>query len=410
MKLRAAFLIALVALLVRAADAAVKVSASSWQVGSTPAAAFDGDRFGTNSIWRGAPGETWTWQVDFGEGASVAIGSILQIQGDQDFVFQNAPKNYRWLGSRDGVDWTALDGGSVTNEHRLFRMLRLAKPVEVRFARLEILKAEGTYAALREVRFFAKTNAPSRFGEWIVVVNATDNPKLPGEGKEFIPLARRAHEEFLPAQQIWLDQFNDDFLSVEPRPLCVFISGSFKDWCEVRREDFRGMAEVLDHGRVPIWASCGGAQALAIIAENGVDREWDCPHCRDPKNPKTPIYTHIGHTAAKKCGDYSGCIFERGPHAVDVIKEDPAFANLGHEFQVMESHCGQIAYMPKGWEWLVGPGPDTLTKHQAFRRIDRPIYAAQFHIEMSGTPETSDEIMKNFLAIARDWGGYRTAP
>src|SRR5438067_2116426 len=140
MKLRAALLVAIAALLIRAAEAAVKVSASSWQVGSNPALAFDGDRFGTNSIWRGAPESTWTWQVDFGEGAAIKIGSILQIQGDQDFVFQNAPKNYRWLGSLDGVDWTALDGGSVTNEHRLFRMLQLDKPVEVRFARLEILE------------------------------------------------------------------------------------------------------------------------------------------------------------------------------------------------------------------------------------------------------------------------------
>jgi hypothetical protein len=275
--------------------------------------------------------------------------------------------------------------------------------------RMEIAEAMGDYPALREIAFFDATNSVVAFPEWTVVVNSTDDPKLPGEGKEFIPLARRAEGHFVPAQQIWLDRFNDEFLQIEPRPLCAFISGSFKDWCEVRREDFRGMSEVLEHDRIPIWASCGGAQALAIIAENGVDREWDCPHCRDPKNPKTPIYTHIGHTQMKKCGDYSGCIFERGPHAVEVVKKDAAFTGLSDGFQVMESHCGQIAYMPKGWEWLVGPGPGTLTKHQAFRRIDMPIYAAQFHIEMSGVPETSNQIMKNFLAIARAWGGCHAA-
>ena len=407
MQIRAAIFVALLALAIRANGSAIKVSASSWQVGSNPNAAFDGDRFSTNSIWRGAPANTWMWQVDFGTNGAVTIGSIFQIQGDHDFVFENAPKNYRWMGSLDGANWTALEGAAITNEHRLFRMMRLREPVQVRFARLEIFEAAGNYAALREVQFFPKTNARTRFPEWIVVVNATHDPKLPGEGKEFIPLARGVRNDYVPAQQVWLDSFNDDFLRIEPQPLCAFISGSFKDWCEVRREDFRGMAEVLDGGKIPIWASCGGAQALAIIADSGVDHEWDCPHCRDPKNPKTPIYTHIGHTEAKKCGDYSGCIFERGPHRVDVVKDDPVFAELGREFQVMESHCGQIAYMPRGWEWLVGPGPGTLTKHQAFRRIDRPIYAAQFHIEMSGTPETSNQIMKNFLAIAREWGGYR---
>jgi hypothetical protein len=410
MQIRAALFVALLGFWIPSSVSAIKVTASSAQAGFESAAAFDGERFDPKSSWHGAPGASWTWQIDFGEGATNTIGSVLLIQGDQDFVFQNAAKNYRWLGSQDGIAWRPIRGGAVTNEQRLFRVLRFDEAAQVRFARLEILKAAGNYPTLREVIFFPRTNSAVDFPEWVVVVNATDNPKLPGEGSEFIPLARRVTADFVPAQQIWLDRFNDDFLKIEPRPLCAFISGSFKDWCEVRREDFRGMAEVLHDGRIPIWASCGGAQALAIVAENGVDHEWDCPHCRDLKNPKTPIYTHIGHMAAKKCGDYSGCVFERGLHRVAVVKPDAVFATLGGEFTVMESHCGQIAYLPRGWESLVGAGPGTLTKNQAFRRADRPIYAAQFHIEMSGAPETSNAIMANFLRIAREWGGYHGEP
>jgi hypothetical protein len=37
---------------------------------------------------------------------------------------------------------------------------------------------------------------------------------------------------------------------------------------------------------------------------------------------------------------------------------------------------------------------------------DRPIYAAQFHIEKEGTPENSRILMSNFLGIAKQWGGY----
>jgi hypothetical protein len=36
----------------------------------------------------------------------------------------------------------------------------------------------------------------------------------------------------------------------------------------------------------------------------------------------------------------------------------------------------------------------------------RYVYAAQFHIEMAGTPENSHRIMANFLALAKSWGGY----
>ena len=43
---------------------------------------------------------------------------------------------------------------------------------------------------------------------------------------------------------------------------------------------------------------------------------------------------------------------------------------------------------------------------QCLRVADRYIYAAQFHIEMNGTPATSRAIMANFLRLAREWGGY----
>jgi hypothetical protein len=37
---------------------------------------------------------------------------------------------------------------------------------------------------------------------------------------------------------------------------------------------------------------------------------------------------------------------------------------------------------------------------------DRYVYAAQFHIDMAGTPENSRRIMANFLSLAKSWGGY----
>ena len=94
---------------------------------------------------------------------------------------------------------------------------------------------------------------------------------------------------------------------------------------------------------------------------------------------------------------------------MELEKEDPAFAGLGREFQVMESHCGQIEWPPKGWELIVTAGPGTKTKSQCLRLTgqpgepDVPVYAAQFHIELDGTPETSRTIMGNFLRLAREW-------
>lgn len=73
---------------------------------------------------------------------------------------------------------------------------------------------------------------------------------------------------------------------------------------------------------------------------------------------------------------------------------------------MVESHCGQIERAPKGWTLIATNGTGSLTKTQCLRRNDRYIYAAQFHIEMDGTPESSRVLMGNFLKLAKEWGGY----
>jgi len=92
-------------------------------------------------------------------------------------------------------------------------------------------------------------------------VNTTDKADLPGEGRQFIPLAKSCRGwDKLQAQQIWVGTFDNSFVGAEPRPLCAFLSGNFKDWCEVDRSGWRGVEEVLKARRLPLWASCGGAQ------------------------------------------------------------------------------------------------------------------------------------------------------
>ena len=328
--------------------------------------------------------------------------------GDHPFVFRDAPSKYVWQTSPDGRTYTDLPETQTDQERRLFRLHRLATRPAVQFLRLDIASAEGAAPVLREVEFFSDPDESVPFPDWTIVVNTTHDPKLPNEGQEFIPLARSISGwADLKAQQVWLRAFDLSFIRAEPRPLCAFLSGNFKDWCEVDRELWRGTQGVLQDGSLPLWASCGGAQGLAILAENGVDTPWDCPHCRDPKQPKTPIYTHIGHQGRAPCGDYSQCLFERGPHAVRQVADDPVFAGLPREFQIMESHCGQIEWSPPGWVRIAGPGQGTQTKTQCLRRADRYIYAAQFHIEMPGAPENSRRIMGNFLALAKQWNGDR---
>ena len=315
---------------------------------------------------------------------------------------RNAPKRYVWQASQDGKNWEDLKETFTSNERRMYRVHRLDAVRNLRWLRLAIATAEGDAPALREVEFFDNQHAEIPFPPWAIVVSTTGSKKVPGEGAaSFRRLARScAGWDQLQFQNVWLGDFDDAFIRLEPHPLCAFLSGNFIDWCQQNRQHWRGTAGILKAGRLPIWASCGGAQGLAIIAENGVDQPWECPQCRDPDHPLLPIYTHIAGSIKRKCGDYSGCVFERGPCTIRVVASDAAFAGLPNEFPVMESHCGQIEWPPRGWELIATCGARGKTKTQCLRLKDHLIYAAQFHIEMNGTPESSRRIMKNFLDLA----------
>lgn len=366
-----------------------------------------------SGAWLGhGPTGPWTWECRFPEPRPVA--AVLQHIGDHPFVLRHAPRDYTWEATTDGVTWQPLPGTRIRGERRLIRSFRWPRPWTVRGLRLTVTASgDGTAPALRSVDFLPPSDGPSAASPpWILVVNSTHDPALPGHGQEFIPLARSCPGwEKLAAQQVWVPDLDPALLAVEPRPLAIFLSGSFKDWCEVDRSHWRGVERVLRGRRFPIWASCGGAQALAILAHLGTDQPWDCPHCRPPHPRRPAIYGHVGHDSAGPfaCGDYAHCTFERGPHAITRVGHDPAFDDLPASFPAMESHCGQIEFVPRGWELVATAGPGTRTRQQCLRRRDAPIYAAQFHIEMAGTPETSRTIMANFLRLATAWSASTRA-
>lgn len=385
-----------------------EATSSSTSLDTAAQFAMDGDRFATETehVWKGESNQSqWVWTCAFER--PQAVGSILQIHGDDPTILRNAPREYCWQSTTESGEWEAIKSTTVVDETRTARIHRFERPITTRAVRLLIIAARGEYPTLREVEFYSDPLAKIEYPPWIALVSTLDTPSLPGPINGFIPLARScAGFELLEFQQVWLDTFQESWLAIEPRPLAAFLTGNFRDWCEVPREPWRGTQEVLRAGNLPIWAACGGAQGLGILADVGVDQPWDCPHCRDAENPRLRIYTHIGHTADKPCGDYSGCIGERGKFQVLQTARDPVFNGLPREFAIMESHVGQLAYVPDGWTLIATKGSDGLTDTQCMRVVDRPIYAAQFHLEMDGTPENSRLLLTNFLQVAKAWGGY----
>jgi hypothetical protein len=386
-----------------------QAAASSTAPGSAERGAIDGDRFSAAAgcYWRGTAGaKPWWWQVSFPKPHQV--GAILQINGDQLLSLHNAPRRYFWQASDDGRTWHDLKETETSCERRLFRIHRLKSVCRTRHLRLVILDSLGESPSLREVEFYDDNAAKIAFPDWIITLQTDESPKLSTGMSSFLALARQCPDwERLLAQQMWIGDFDERFVAAEPRPLCAFLGGNVTEWCKRTREPWRGVLEVLKGRHLPMWGACGGAQGMAILETVGVDQPWDCPRCRDPQHPRSPVYTHIGHTGPASCGDYSKCLGERGTFKMRVVARDPVFEGLPEVFAINESHVGQIAFLPTGWVRVVTKGPGALTENQCLRVQDRYIYAAQFHMESTkGTLENSRRIMANFLALARQWGGY----
>lgn len=345
-----------------AADRADQVFASSTVEGTSPAGAIDGDRFSTalESLWQGTSGSA-SWQMTFAEPRR--IGAILQIHGDDPEVLRNAPRNYIWQTSSDGRNWHHLLETMTYHEKRLFRIHRLREAVETRHIRLLINLSHGL-PAVREIEFYEEVDAEIAFPDWIIGVSSLEDPDSAAITRNtFIRLARLCEGwETVPAQCLWHGDFDPDFVSVEPRPLCAFFSGSHLEWCQRSREPWRGVQEVLQSRRLPMWGACG---------------------------------------------DYRQNVAERGLFQMRITAEDPVFSGISEIFTIHQSHIGQIDYVPEGWIRVVTRGPGAHTVNQCLRVVDAPIYAAQFHMETyAQTLETSKTITTNFLRMAKQWGGY----
>lgn len=386
-----------------------ETSASSTMVGTSAAGPVDENRFSTaaDNLWKGDPQHTtWWWAVGFG--SQRQVGAILQINGDGELTFRNAPVDYVWQATSDGTNWEDLPETRVTNERRMFRLHRLRQARQVRGLRLVVFRASGEAPALREVEFYPEPDSTVPFPDWAIIIHTEVKVVTPPDTPHlFVNLIRECPEwSSLQFQQIPYREVDETFVAAEPHPLCALLTGSGTEWCQVSPEGWKGVEAILKKGHLPMWGACGGAQVLAILWEHGTEGRWDCPRCRNPEKPLAPVYTHIGHTGEAPCGDYSKNIGERGKFTVRLVARDPAFEGLPELFETMESHYGQIAYVPPGWVRVVTKGPQGLTENQCLRVANRYIYAAQFHIELPGTPEPSRRIMSNFLRLAKEWGGY----
>lgn len=90
---------------------------------------------------------------------------------------------------------------------------------------------------------------------------------------------------------------------------------------------------------------------------------------------------------------------EFGAVRVRVVREDPLWAGLPLEFEVMTGHREEVAALPAGF---VALAEGDACRIQAMRHESRPIYGLQFRPEdPRGARLAARGIIRNFLVIAR---------
>ena len=281
------------------------------------------------------------------------VGAIVQIHGDHEFALRNAPRDYVWQTSQDGMTWEDLKETATDDERRTFRIHRLrSEPTGPMAEARSIASAEGDAPASARGRvLWRPASRRSRFLPGRSWSAQPAQARFPARGApRFIawpgPLRAGVSSSFRTSG--WVIS-TSEFIAIEPRPLCAFLSGNFIDWCQQNRDHWRGTAAILRDWKPADLGLVRRGSGAGDPCRDRVDRPWDCPQCRDPEDPQLPIYTHIARLRPAQVRRLLRLCLRAW-----AVHDPAAFSRPGlpsvclTEFRAMESHCGQIEWAPEG--------------------------------------------------------------
>ena len=89
-------------------------SASSYNSGYEPFKAFDGSSTGSTIGWKTNSGNSGWLQIDFGENTKICGFTLHSGKNGGYYLHQSSPKNFKLIGSYDGVKWNDINEYATT--------------------------------------------------------------------------------------------------------------------------------------------------------------------------------------------------------------------------------------------------------------------------------------------------------
>jgi GMP synthase-like glutamine amidotransferase len=163
-------------------------------------------------------------------------------------------------------------------------------------------------------------------------------------------------------------------------PAAIVISGCTTDWAEYDFATLEGLLATIRETPVPILGICGGHQLIGFAHGGawgplGALEEGD----DDPDPSFAP-----------------GQRKQRGFMPVAVDGNCRLFEGLGNAPTFFQSHYWQLTETPPGF---INRASSPWSTIQAIERIDRPVYAVQFHPERYDADHPDGErLLRNFFA------------
>lgn len=287
---------------------------------------------------------------------------MLGQYGDKD----GWPKNFHWLVSKDGLNWTKIKESEVTHSDT-YRIITDIENQKARFWRLEITDYTGYAPALNEIMLFtpAQPEIPNIPEEpYILVIGNQRN------GFTFTRLSERI-EELVPGLktvQIPFWKANMAVINALPKkPAAIVLSGNNASYNELPMFEYNGEYEIIRNTDIPIFGICAGCQMNAFA---------------------------YGYTRVHSMGwsDISAMQSPDERTKIDKVIDDQLFADTPNPFIAPEVHGWAIYSLPEQYEIVAES--DYI---QAIRRKDHMRYGVQFHPEIKEGYNQAESILKNFL-------------
>lgn len=322
----------------------------------------------SETYWKGSVNRQKYW-IEFDLGKPAKISRIWQLF--EKSRLEGRLKDYEWQCSNNGTDWNIIGETITKNSDAFRRIIKIEKPVNARYFKLNIQKWHGEFPRIYEIILYSPSvptlpEVPET--DYILIVGNRHNGKTLGKLNGALKRTDfNIKTVIVPYYEVSLNMIR----KIKNKPIGIILSGFGRWYEDLPMFEFNGEYEIIRESKIPILGICGGHQL--IVMSTGYSYARDMGYIS-----KVYKREHLGNAKP-----------------IHILKKDPIFTGISDSFYAFEYHGWEVVVLPDNIEKLAVS--DCI---EAIKATDKVMYGVQFHPERDVSFNKSTEILANFLRIA----------